>query len=131
VIQASEHSHARSYILSLLLLDCDFQFTVTHTDGTLVPIENGEFSQDDAALLQKLLRHLETASKRTVVRRRRSNTSLWQRLFGRQRLPKAVYLRISPTNYGQKNGPDFSPMSQRILGPRVSGVVVCRNDGSG
>ena len=90
---------------SLLLHDCDFQFTVSHTDGTLVFVENGEFRQEDTALLQKLLRHLETASKRTLVRRRRSNRSLWQRLFGRKRLPKAVKLRHQSTIHGQKSDP--------------------------
>jgi hypothetical protein len=75
---------------SLLLHHCDFQFTASFTDGTIVLSENGEFSSDDRALLQKLLRHLETASKRELVRRPRSNHSLWQRLFKRMRLPKAL-----------------------------------------
>jgi hypothetical protein len=47
---------------------------------------------------EKLLRHVKTASKRTLVRRRRSNTSLWQRLFGRKRLPEAVQLRHQSHN---------------------------------
>jgi len=79
----------RGATYSLLLHHCDFRFTASHTDGTIAIIENGEFSSDDGALLQKLLRHLETASKRTLVRRPRSNNSLWQRLFKRMRLPKA------------------------------------------
>jgi hypothetical protein len=33
---------------------------------------------------------LETASRRTLVRGPKSNNSLWQRLFERKRLPKAV-----------------------------------------
>ena len=80
----------RGATYSLLLHDCDFQFTASHTDGTIVLSENGEFSSDDGALLQKLLRHMETSSKRKLVRRRRSNNSLWERLFGRKRLPKAA-----------------------------------------
>ena len=56
-----------------------FQFTASYTDGTIVLSENVEFSANDGALLQKLLRHLETASKRTLLRRPRSNNSLWQR----------------------------------------------------
>jgi hypothetical protein len=64
--------------------------TFSYADGTIVLSENGEFSSDDGALLKKLLRHLETSSKRKSVRRRRSNNSLWERLFGRKRLPKAV-----------------------------------------
>ena len=75
---------------SLLLHHCDFQFTASHTDGTIAIIENGEFSSDDGVLLQKLLCHLETASKRTLVRRPMSNNSLWQRLFKRMRLLKAL-----------------------------------------
>ena len=43
-----------------------FQFTASYTDGTIVLSENVEFSANDGALLQKLLRHLETASKRTI-----------------------------------------------------------------
>jgi hypothetical protein len=54
---------------SLLLHHCDFQFMASYTDGTIVLSEDGEFSSDDGALLQKLLRHLETASKRALVRR--------------------------------------------------------------
>jgi hypothetical protein len=80
----------RGATYSLLLHHCDFQFTASHTDGTIVLSENGEFSSDDGALLQKLLRHLETASKRTLVCRPRSNNSLWQRLFKRMRLAKAL-----------------------------------------
>lgn len=95
----------RGATYSLLLHDCDFQFTVSHTDGTLVLVENGEFSQEDATLLQKLLRHLETASKRTLVRRRPSNNSLWERLFRRQHLPEAMKLRHESTIHGQKNAP--------------------------
>jgi hypothetical protein len=80
----------RGATYSLLLHHRDFQFTAPYSDGTIVLSENGEFSPDDSALLKKLLRHLETASRRTLVRRPRSNTSLWQRLFERKRLPKAV-----------------------------------------
>jgi len=75
---------------SLLLHHRDFQFTASYDDDTIVLGENGEFSSDDSALLEKLLRHLETAPRRTLVRRPRSNSSLWQRLFERKRLPKAV-----------------------------------------
>jgi hypothetical protein len=80
----------RGATYSLLLHHRDFQFTAPYSDGTIVLSENGEFSPDDSALLKKLLRHLETASRRTLVRRPKSNTSLWQRLFERKRLPKAV-----------------------------------------
>jgi len=72
--------HGAKY--SLLLHHCDFQFTASRADGTIILDENGDFSSDDGALLQKLLRHLETAPKRKLVRRPRSNNSLWQRLFG-------------------------------------------------
>ncbi len=71
----------RGATYSLLLHHCDFQFMVSYTDGTIVFSENDEFSSDDGALLQKLLRHLETASKRALVRRPKSNNSLWQRLI--------------------------------------------------
>jgi hypothetical protein len=80
----------RGATYSLLLHHRDFQFTASHSDDTIVLGENGEFSADDSALLEKLLRHLETAPRRTLVRRPRSNSSLWQRLFERKRLPKAV-----------------------------------------
>jgi hypothetical protein len=80
----------RGATYSLLLHHCDFQFTASYTDGTIAISEDGEFSSDDGALLQKLLRHLETASKRTLVRQPRSNNSLWQRLFKRMRLAKAL-----------------------------------------
>jgi hypothetical protein len=80
----------RGATYSLLLHHCDFQFAVSYADETIVLSENAEFSPDDNALLEKLLRHLETASKRTLVRRPRSNTSLWQRLFKRMRLAKAL-----------------------------------------
>jgi len=80
----------RGATYSLLLHHCDFQFAVSYADETIVLSENGEFSPDDNALLEKLLRHLETASKRTLVRRPRSNNSLWQRLFRRMRLAKAL-----------------------------------------
>ncbi len=71
----------RGATYSLLLHHCDFQFMVSYTDGTIVFSENDEFSSDDGALLQRLLRHLETASKRALVRRPKSNNSLWQRLI--------------------------------------------------
>jgi len=80
----------RGATYSLLLHHCDFQFAVSYADETIVLSENAEFSPDDNALLEKLLRHLETASKRTLVRRPRSNNSLWQRLFRRMRLAKAL-----------------------------------------
>ncbi len=80
----------RGATYSLLLHHRDFQFTASHTEGTIVLSENGEFSSEDSALLEKLLRHLETASRRTLVRGPKSNNSLWQRLFERKRLPKAV-----------------------------------------
>src|SRR5216684_3109757 len=77
----------RGATYSLLLHHRDFQFTASHTEGTIVLSENGEFSSEDSALLEKLLRHLETASRRTLVRGPKSNNSLWQRLFERKRLP--------------------------------------------
>ena len=80
----------RGATYSLLLHHCDFQFAVSYADETIVLSENGEFSPDDNALLEKLLRHLETASRKTLVRRPRSNNSLWQRLFRRMRLAKAL-----------------------------------------
>ena len=80
----------RGATYSLLLHHRDFQFTASYGDDTIVLGENGEFSSDDSALLEKLLRHLETASRRTLVRRPRANISLWQRLCERKRLPKAV-----------------------------------------
>jgi len=80
----------RGATYSLLLHHCDFQFAVSYADETIVLSENGEFSPDDNALLEKLLRHLEIASRRKLVRQPRSNNSLWQRLFERKRLPKAV-----------------------------------------
>jgi hypothetical protein len=80
----------RGATYSLLLHHRDFQFTASYGDDAIVLDENGEFSSDDSVLLEKLLRHLETASRRTLVRRPRSNNSLWQRLFERKRLPRAV-----------------------------------------
>ena len=74
----------RGATYSLLLHHCDFQFAVSYTDETIVLSEKGEFSPDDSALLEKLLRHLETASRKALVRRPRSNNSLWQRLFERK-----------------------------------------------
>jgi hypothetical protein len=76
----------RGATYSLLLHHCDFQFAVSYADETIVLSENGEFSPDDSALLEKLLRHLETSSRKTLVRRSRSNNSLWQRLFERKRI---------------------------------------------
>jgi hypothetical protein len=76
----------RGVAYSLLLHTGDLQFRASHTDGTIALGENGEFSSDDRALLEKLLKHLETASKRTLIRRTKSNNSLWQRLFERKRL---------------------------------------------
>ena len=80
----------RGATYSLLLHHRDFRFTASYSDDTIALGENGEFSSDDSALLEKLLRHLETASRRTLVRRPRSNSPLWQRLFERKRLPNAV-----------------------------------------
>jgi len=80
----------RGVTYSLLLHHRDFQFTASYSDDTIALGENGKFSSDDSALLEKLLRHLETASRRTLVRRPRSSSPLWQRLFERKRLPKAV-----------------------------------------
>jgi hypothetical protein len=80
----------RGATYSLLLHHRDFQFTASYGDGTIVLCENGKVSSDDSALLGKLLHHLETASTRRLVRQPRSNNSLWQRLFDRKRLPKAV-----------------------------------------
>src|SRR4029077_3554986 len=91
---------------SLLLHHCDFQFTASFTDGAIALSENGEFSSNDRALLQKLLRHLETASKRGLVRRPRSNNSLWQRLFKRMRLPqRPCKCLTSRAIHAQKSGP--------------------------
>ena len=70
----------RGATYSLLLHHRDLQFTASHRDGTIAVTENGEFSPDDRALLEKILRHLETSSRRTLVRRPKSNNSLWQRL---------------------------------------------------
>jgi hypothetical protein len=75
---------------SLLLHHQDFQFTASHGEGAIALSEYDEFSPDDTALLEKLLRHLETASKRTLVRRPRSNKPLWQRLFAWERLAKTA-----------------------------------------
>jgi hypothetical protein len=83
-------SDMRGATYSLLLHHRDFQFTASHNEGAIVISENGEFSSDDSALMQKLLDHLETASKRTLVRRSRSNNSLWRRLFERKHLPKGT-----------------------------------------
>jgi hypothetical protein len=80
----------RGATYSLLLHHRDFQFTASYKDGTIVLSENGEFSSEDSTLLEKLLRHLETASRRTFVRGPKSNNSLWQRLFERKRLSKAA-----------------------------------------
>ena len=82
----SSDIHGASY--SLLLHHQDFQFTASHEEGAIALNEYDEFSSDDTVLLEKLLRHLETASRRTLVRRPRSNKSLWQRLFAWERLPK-------------------------------------------
>jgi hypothetical protein len=83
----SSDIHGASY--SLLLHHQDFQFKASHGDGIVVPGENGEFSSDDRALLEKLLRHLETVSGTALVRRPKSNNSLWRRLFQRKRSPIA------------------------------------------
>jgi hypothetical protein len=80
----------RRVTYSLLLHHRDFQFAARFSDGAIVVGENVEFSSDDSALLEKLLRHLETASRRTLVRPPGSNNSFWQRLFERKRLPKAT-----------------------------------------
>lgn len=80
----------RGATYSLLLHHRDFQFTASYGDDTIVLGENGEFSSDDSALLEKLLRHLETASRKTFVRGPKPNNSLWQRLFERKRLSKAA-----------------------------------------
>ena len=80
----------RGAMYSLLLHHRDFQFAASHRDGAIVISENGEFSSDDSALLKKLLRHLETASRRKLVRQPKSKTSLWARLFERKRMPKVV-----------------------------------------
>jgi hypothetical protein len=87
---------------SLLLHHCDFQFTASFTDGAIALSENGEFSSNDRALLQKLLRHLETASKRGLVRRPRSNNSLWQRLSNEGTCRKLCKCFASRTIRGQK-----------------------------
>src|SRR6267154_3185944 len=67
----------RGATYSLLLHHRDFQFTASYSDGTIVLSENGKFSSDDSALLEKLLRHLEIASRRKLVRQPRSNNSFW------------------------------------------------------
>jgi hypothetical protein len=79
-----------------------FQFTASYTDGTIVLRENVKFSANDGALLQKLLRHLETASKRILVRRPRSNNSLWQRLSNEGTCRKLCKCFASRTIRGQK-----------------------------
>ena len=45
----------RGATYSLLLHHRDFQFTASYSDGTIVLSENGEFSSDDSALLEKLV----------------------------------------------------------------------------
>ena len=80
--------HGAAY--SLQLHHRDFQFTASHRDGAIALRENSGFSPDDGALLEKLLRHLEKASTRTLVRRPRSTHPIWRRLFTRQRVSKAA-----------------------------------------
>jgi hypothetical protein len=79
-----------------------FQFTASYTDGTIVLRENVKFSANDGALLQKLLRHLETASKRILVRRPRSNNSPWQRLSNEGTCRELCKCFASRTIRGQK-----------------------------
>jgi hypothetical protein len=45
----------RGATYSLLLHHRDFQFTASYSDDTIVLSENGEFSSDDSALLEKLV----------------------------------------------------------------------------
>ena len=45
----------RGATYSLLLHHRDFQFTASYSDGTIVLSENGKFSSDDSALLEKLV----------------------------------------------------------------------------
>jgi hypothetical protein len=80
--------HGAAYSLQLHHRDC--QFTASHREGAITLRENGGFSPDDSALLEKLLRHLEKASRRTLVRRPKSTHTIWRRLFALQRLSKAV-----------------------------------------
>ena len=75
---------------SLQLHHRDFQFTASHREGAITLGGNGGFSPNDSALLEKLLRHLEKASRRSLVRRPKSTHTIWRRLFARQRLSKAV-----------------------------------------
>ena len=56
--------HGAAYSLQLHHRDC--QFTASHREGAITLRENGGFSPDDSALLEKLLRHLEKASRRTL-----------------------------------------------------------------
>jgi hypothetical protein len=80
----------RGAAYSLQLHHQDFQFTASHQEGAITLRESGGFSSDDSVLLEKLLRHLEKASRRTLVRRPKSTRTIWRRLFARQRLSKAV-----------------------------------------
>jgi hypothetical protein len=70
---------------SLLLYHSEFQFAVSHRDGTITLRENYELSDADVALLGQLLRHLQKASERTLVRRPKSNKPIWRRFFERRR----------------------------------------------
>ena len=83
-------TNAAGFEYSVLLHHRDFQFTVSHRDRSIIFGENGEFSPQDRLLLERLLRHLETASRRRLVRPLTSNNSIWQRLFERKRLPKVA-----------------------------------------
>lgn len=78
----------RGVTYSLLLHHRDLQFVASHEDGAIALMENGDISAEDRVLMEKLLRHLETAPQRTLVRRPKATGSLWQRLFERGRLPK-------------------------------------------
>jgi len=79
-------TNTKGLTYSLLLHHRDFQFTVVRQDGAITFGENGDFSEEDRVLLGNLLRHLETASRRRLMRRPKSINSLWQRLFDRRRL---------------------------------------------
>jgi hypothetical protein len=81
--------NAKGFTYSLLLRHRDLQFTVSHLDGAITFDENGDFSEEDRVLLKRLLRHLETASRRTLVRQSEPKDSLWRRLFGLKRLAVA------------------------------------------
>ena len=79
-------SDARGATYSLVLHDCELAFSAHHRDETVTLAENGPLSPADEALLKKVLHHLQTASRRTLVRKPTSSRLLWRRLLVRKRL---------------------------------------------